>query len=134
MPHLRRRPPFSQISKIANPNAQQFYENRHSVELVAERNFGGALVSNLIRTIDPDIAYSEVTASRGKVQRAEPVVALYEQGKVSHVANLSALEDQLCAMTSEGYQGDGSPDRADALVWSLTSLMITPQRPQLVFG
>jgi predicted phage terminase large subunit-like protein len=114
--------------------AVEAYHYFSADRLVAERNFGGAMVSNLIRTIDPGIAYSEVTASRGKVQRAEPVAALYEQGKVSHVADLSALEDQLCAMTSQGYQGDGSPDRADALVWALTDLMITPQRPQFVFG
>jgi phage terminase large subunit-like protein len=110
------------------------YHEFSADRLVGERNYGGAMIEHVIRTVDRNVAYREVTASRGKVQRAEPVAALYEQGKVSHVAELSALESQLCAMTSEGFQGDGSPDRADALVWALTDLMITPQRPQLVFG
>jgi phage terminase large subunit-like protein len=64
-----------------------------------------------------------VTASRGKVARAEPVAALYEQGKVAHVGGFAQLEDQMCAMTPGGFIGEGSPDRADALVWALTELM-----------
>jgi phage terminase large subunit-like protein len=64
----------------------------------------------------------EVRASRGKVVRAEPVAALYEQGKVHHVGSFAQLEDQLCAFTTNGYMGDGSPDRADALIWGLTEI------------
>lgn len=102
--------------------------------IVAERNFGGALVENLLRTIDRNVPYREVVASRGKVQRAEPIAALYEQHRVSHVASMPELEQQMLLMTSQGYQGDGSPDRVDALVWALSELMVTVQRPQFVFG
>jgi phage terminase large subunit-like protein len=80
------------------------------------------------------VGYREVSASRGKVQRAEPIAALYEQGRVTHAGDLTQLEEQMLAMTSQGFQGDGSPDRVDALVWALTELMITPQRPQFLFG
>ena len=106
------------------------YKEFAADRIVAERNFGGAMVEHVIRTTDPSVAFKEVTASRGKVQRAEPVAALYEQGKVSHVADdLSMLEDQLCQMTGNGFCGEGSPDRADALVWALTELMLTGNEP-----
>jgi phage terminase large subunit-like protein len=84
--------------------------------IIAERNFGGAMVEHVIRTVDSAIPYRDVTASRGKIARAEPIAALYEQNKVRRAGNFSELEDQLCAMTGDG---DGSPDRADALVWAL---------------
>lgn len=92
--------------------------------VVAERNFGGAMVEHVIRTVDPDVSYKEVNASRGKVARAEPVAALYEQGRVKHVGAFADLEDQLCMIGSEGYVGGGSPDRADAMVWAVTELML----------
>src|SRR3984885_5994445 len=102
------------------------YKEFRADRIVAERNFGGAMVEHVIRTTDSSVAFKEVTASRGKVQRAEPVAALYEQGKVTHVADdLSMLEDQLCQITGNGFCGDGSPDRADALVWALTELMLS---------
>lgn len=103
--------------------------------LVAEVNQGGDLVEQVIRQIDPLVAYRGVRALRGKTARAEPVAALYEQGRVRHLRGLSALEDEMCQMTAQGYRGKGSPDRVDALVWALTDLMITPaaqyQRPQI---
>jgi phage terminase large subunit-like protein len=77
-----------------------------------------------IKTADPSVACKEVVASRGKVVRAEPISALYEQNRISHVGSLPELEDQMCLMTSDGYMGDGSPDRVDALVWALSDLMI----------
>lgn len=92
--------------------------------IVAERNFGGAMVEHVIKTIDRQAAYKEVTASRGKVARAEPVAALYEQGRVSHVGSFPELEDQMCQIDASGFIGEGSPDRADALVWALTELML----------
>lgn len=92
--------------------------------IVAERNYGGAMVEAVIRTAGATVPYKEVTATRGKVVRAEPIAALYEQGRVKHVAGLEAMEDQMCAFSSEGYMGEGSPDRADALVWALTELML----------
>jgi phage terminase large subunit-like protein len=99
------------------------YQEFNADRIVAERNFGGAMVEAVIRAADQNVAYSEVTASRGKVVRAEPIAALYEQGRVSHTGDLSLLEDQLCEMASDGFMGDGSPDRVDALVWALTELM-----------
>ncbi|MDF1854898.1 terminase family protein [Pseudooceanicola sp.] len=109
---------------------------RHGAErLVAEVNQGGDLVESVIRQIDPMAPIRKVHASRGKAARAEPVAALYEQGRVHHVRGLGALEDQLCAMSVGGYQGKGSPDRLDALVWALHELMIVPggnwMRPQV---
>lgn len=105
--------------------------------VLGERNFGGAMVEHVIRTVNPNVSYKEVTASRGKVVRAEPVSALYEQGKVRHVGvedtDLDLLEDQMCAMTSTGYLGDGSPDRVDAGVWVLTELMVQPMSDWGIF-
>ena len=92
--------------------------------IVAERNFGGAMVKFVVKSVDDNVAYKEVTASRGKVVRAEPVAALYEQGKVSHVGNFPELEDQMSMFTTAGFMGDGSPDRLDAAVWALTELML----------
>ena len=93
---------------------------------MAEVNQGGDLVESVIRQIDPLVSYRAVRASRGKVARAEPVAALYEQGRVAHVRGLGALEDQMCRVTARGYEGKGSPDRVDALVWALHELMIEP--------
>lgn len=102
--------------------------------IIGESNYGGAMVESTIRSVDASVAYKSVSASRGKVMRAEPVAALYEQGRVSHVSGadirdkhglgLSALEDQLCLFAAKGYTGSGSPDRADACVWALTELLL----------
>ncbi len=94
--------------------------------LVAEVNQGGQMVQEVIRQIDPLVPYKGVHATRGKVARAEPVAALYEQGRVRHLPDLDALEDQMTRMTARGYEGGGSPDRVDALVWALHELMIAP--------
>lgn len=102
------------------------FERHGADRLVAEVNQGGDLVESVIRQIDPLVPYRAVRASRGKVVRAEPVAALYEQGRVSHLRGLGDLEDQMCRMTAQGYEGRGSPDRVDALVWALTDLMIEP--------
>ncbi|WP_394196796.1 DNA-packaging protein [Litoreibacter albidus] len=97
---------------------------RHGAErIVAEVNQGGDLVETLIRQLDPLVPYRSVHASRGKAARAEPVAALYEQGRVAHYGALGPLEDQMCQMTTTGFHGSGSPDRVDALVWALTELM-----------
>lgn len=100
------------------------YREYGADRIVAERNFGGAMVEHVIRTVDRAVSYREVTASRGKVARAEPIAALYEQGRVSHVAGLAEVEDQMCQFGPDGFIGEGSPDRADALVWALTELML----------
>ncbi len=94
--------------------------------LVAEVNQGGQMVAEVLRQVDPLVPYKGVHASRGKVARAEPVAALYEQGRVRHLRDLGVLEDQMCRMTVQGYEGQGSPDRVDALVWALHELMIEP--------
>jgi phage terminase large subunit-like protein len=100
---------------------------RHGADrLVAEVNQGGDLVEQMVRMVDPLVPYRGVHATRSKMLRAEPVAALYEQGRVAHVRGLQALEDQMCRMTAQGWKGTGSPDRLDALVWALTDLMITP--------
>ncbi|WP_211336803.1 DNA-packaging protein [Rhodovulum iodosum] len=109
---------------------------RHGAErLVAEVNQGGDLVESVIRQIDPLVPFRAVRAARGKAARAEPVAALYEQGRVKHLQGLDALEDQMCRMTAQGFEGRGSPDRVDALVWAIHELMIAPaarwRRPRL---
>lgn len=104
--------------------AVRAYHEFNADRIVGEKNFGGDMVRFVIQTADRKAAYKDVTASRGKVVRAEPVAALYEQGKVRHVGSHPQLEDQLCHFTSTGYIGEGSPDRADALVWALTELML----------
>ncbi|MTH77197.1 DNA-packaging protein [Paracoccus aestuariivivens] len=110
--------------------------DRHGAErLVAEVNQGGDLVESVIRQIDPLVPFRALRAGRGKGLRAEPVAALYEQGRIKHLRGLGALEDQMCRMTVRGYEGRGSPDRLDALVWAIHELMIEPaasyRRPQV---
>ena len=101
--------------------------HRHGADrLVAEVNQGGDMVEAVLRQVDPLVSYRSVHASKGKVARAEPVAALYEQGRVSHVRGLAALEDQMTQMAASGFAGKGSPDRVDALVWALQDLMIEP--------
>lgn len=90
-------------------------------KIVAEVNNGGALVEHTLRTVDENIPYKEVHASRGKRTRAEPVAALYEQGRVHHVGTFATLEDQMCEW--DPVLSDESPDRMDALVWAITELM-----------
>lgn len=106
--------------------AVDLFHQHRADRLVAEVNQGGDLVATLIRQIDPMVPFRGVRASRGKVARAEPVAALYEQGRIWHREPFKALEDQLAAMTSSGFRGRGSPDRVDALVWAITELMIDP--------
>jgi phage terminase large subunit-like protein len=91
--------------------------------IVAEVNQGGDLVEATIRTVDPTAPYRAVHASRGKQTRAEPIAALYEQGRIHHVGSFPALEDQLCAALPDG--GSGPDDRLDALVWAFTELGLT---------
>ncbi|QBF32278.1 DNA-packaging protein [Thalassococcus sp. S3] len=102
---------------------------RHGAErLVAEVNQGGQLVAEVLRQVDPMVSLKTVHAAKGKVARAEPVAALYEQKRVRHVRGLNDLEDQMGQMTARGFQGRGSPDRVDALVWALHELMIEPAK------
>ncbi len=109
---------------------------RHGADrLVAEVNQGGDLVETVVRQVDPMVPFRAVRASRGKAARAEPVAALYEQGRVKHVRGLGTLEEQMCQMTVRGFEGRGSPDRVDALVWALQELILDPaakfRRPRI---
>jgi len=96
------------------------YFKHNADRIVAEVNNGGDLVESVIRTIDGSVPYTAVRASRGKIVRAEPIAALYEQKRVYHVGLFKDLEDQMCSYT--GHQSSKSPDRLDALVWALTEL------------
>lgn len=105
--------------------------DRHEADcIVAEENFGGSMVAEVIRgassnperKVGGQVPYRPVRASRGKIARAEPIAALFEQQKVSLVGYFPEMEDQLCAMTTAGYIGSRSPDRADAAIWALASL------------
>jgi phage terminase large subunit-like protein len=94
--------------------------------VVAEANNGGAMVASVLRAVDAGLPIRLVHAAHGKVARAEPVAALYEAGRVAHRGLFARLEDEMCGLViGGGYQGPGrSPDRADALVWALTELML----------
>jgi predicted phage terminase large subunit-like protein len=101
------------------------YKSHQADRIVAETNNGRDLVEATLRVVDPNAAFRAVHASRGKAVRAEPVAALYEQGRVHHVGHLTALEDQMCEFTGGVARESGhSPDRVDALVWAITDLMI----------
>lgn len=97
--------------------------------IVAEVNQGGSMVTAMLKSVDSALPVQAVRAARGKVARAEPVAALYGEGRVWHVGVFPALEDQLCGLLNDGrYAGPGaSPDRADAAVWALSALMLGPR-------
>jgi phage terminase large subunit-like protein len=101
------------------------YHKHEADRIVAEVNNGGEMVELTIRTVDKSVAYKAVHATRGKYTRAEPVAALYEQGKVHHVGGFAKLEDQMTNWTP----GEDSPDRLDAMVWALSELMLGAKSP-----
>jgi phage terminase large subunit-like protein len=90
--------------------------------IVVETNQGGDMVKQTIQSARPGVPVIEVHASRGKVTRAEPIAALYEQGRISHVGAHAALEDQMVLFTPLGIAGETTGDRVDALVWGLSQL------------
>jgi predicted phage terminase large subunit-like protein len=98
------------------------YRDYKADRIAVEKNFGGDMCRAVIQSAMRGAPVYAISASRGKHIRAEPIAALYEQNKVRHVRPFPALEEQLCAMTSQGWQGLGSPDRLDALVWAMTEL------------
>jgi predicted phage terminase large subunit-like protein len=103
------------------------YERHDADRIVAEVNQGGDLVEATIRTVDQNVAYTAVRASRGKFTRAEPVAALYEQGRVHNVGLFPELEDQMTGFVPDLERAKfGSPDRVDALVWAFTELLVAP--------
>lgn len=100
------------------------YHKHKADRLIAEINYGGAMVASTLRAVDAAVPVKVVTASRGKQLRAEPISALYESNRVHHVGTYPELEDQMC----EWVPGAKSPDRLDALVWALTELMATSKK------
>jgi len=104
--------------------AEEAYRVFQADRLVAEVNQGGDLVETLMRNVGPQVSYRAVRATRGKRVRAEPVAALYEQGRVKHVGHFAELEDQMCNFVAANKAGIKSPDRLDALVWAVTDLVL----------
>lgn len=102
---------------------KNLYHKWRADRVVGEKNFGGDMVRAIIHGADPNISYKDVTASRGKAVRAEPIAAYYEQGRISHCGSFPVLEDELLNFTTLGYMGTGSPNHADALVWCFTELL-----------
>jgi len=102
--------------------ATSAYERHEANRIIGESNFGGAMVEFVIKTANPNAAYKAVTASRGKVVRAEPASALHETGKIKFVGDFPELEDELTSFTTTGYTGARSPNRADWFVWGITEL------------
>ncbi len=119
---------LADVSVRGTPNewARRVADAFHSFEadrVVAEKNFGGDMVEATLRMADRNLPVKLLTASRAKIPRAEPVAALYEQGRVHHVGVFDKLEDQMC--TWEPDSGQASPDRMDALVWAISELMVS---------
>jgi len=106
--------------------AVQSYHAHNADRVVAEVNNGGEMVELTLRTVDPNVSYKAVHASRGKQTRAEPIAALYEQGRIHHVGGLPALEDEMTTWTPGDRE---SPNRMDALVWALTELFLGEEAP-----
>lgn len=97
--------------------------DRHAADvIVGETNYGGEMVKFVVKAAKPKANFKKLTASRGKVVRAEPISALTEQGKIRFAGHFNDLEDELCAFTTMGYLGDDSPNRADAFVWAFSEL------------
>lgn len=105
--------------------AIQAFDDYGANRIVVETNNGGDMIKHTLRTYRSTLPIREVHASRGKVQRAEPVSTLYEQGRVHHVGMHAKLEDQLTTYDVKDPDPSWSPDRMDALVWALTDLMVS---------
>jgi len=115
----------------------QAYDLHKADKIVAEKNYGGEMVAHTIETVRKGLRIELVSATRGKVVRAEPVAALYEQGRIKHLVPLSEpgypsdnplaeLEEEMRLVNPGGYMGEGSPNRMDALVWAATELFLQP--------
>ena len=116
------------------------YTDFQADKVVAEVNQGGDMVVTLLQQVNPNVPVKKLTATRGKIARAEPIAALYEQGKVAHIGCHQALEDQMCSYTGAGSNksansaaGARSPDRLDALVWALSELTMTAEAMPSIF-
>ena len=111
------------------------YATHRADRIVAEVKNGGDMVGATLRMVDRNVAFTAVRASRGKTVRAEPVAALYQQGRVHHTGTFPQLEDQMTNFTSDidraaaGY----SPDRVDALVWAFSQLLVEPMKGENIY-
>ena len=105
------------------------FDEHDADKVVIETNQGGDMAEDVLRSVRPNAPIKRVHASRGKAARSEPIAALYEQGRISHVGAFPELEDQMTLMTNHGYEGTGSPDRVDALVWACSELFPGMTRP-----
>lgn len=99
--------------------------------IVAEKNQGGDMIESVLRGVDSAMPVRLVCATASKAARAEPVALRFETGKAKLAGTFPELEDQLCGMTYAGYEGQGSPDRADAMVWAMTELIKRQRRPRV---
>jgi phage terminase large subunit-like protein len=120
---------LADLTLRAGPNewaraAVKAFDEWGADSVVAEKNFGGAMVEAVLKTARAALPVKLITASRGKHVRAEPVAALYDAGQVHHVGRFPDLEDQLVNFSASGYVGERSPDRADAMVWGVSDLML----------
>jgi len=102
--------------------AVALYDLYEADAIVVEVNQGGDMVKHTLKTVRPNLPIREVRATRGKHVRAEPIAALYSTGRISHVGSFPELEGQMCQVTAAGYEGEGSPDRVDAMVWAFSEL------------
>jgi phage terminase large subunit-like protein len=111
------------------------YRTHRADRIVAEVNNGGEMVEATLRMVDPNVPFTAVRASRGKVTRAEPVAALYEQGRIHHVGAFLQLEDEMCGFTTDfdRHRAGYSPDRVDALVWGISELLVEQMPSQGIF-
>jgi len=98
------------------------YDRYKANLIVAEVNYGGAMVEYVVQTAKPHVPFKKITASRGKAVRAEPIAALTEDGKIRFAGQFIELEDELCSFTNKGYVGTKSPNRADAMIWAFSEL------------
>lgn len=106
------------------------YDRHQANTVVGETNYGGAMVNHVVQVARPRTPYKGVTASRGKHIRAEPIAALYEQGKVRHIGYFPELEEELAGFSTAGYTGSSSPNRADAAVFALAELFVAIVTPR----
>ena len=100
----------------------QAFERHNADKVVAEGNYGGAMVEHVIQTARRNTPFELVTATRGKVVRAEPIASLHEQGKIKFVGQFDDLENELLSFTTTGYGGERSPNRADAFIWAMSEI------------
>jgi len=108
------------------------FDKHEADAVVIEVNQGGDMARHTLESVRPGLPIIEVRATRGKHVRAEPIAAQYSLGLISHVGAFPELEDQMCQMTAAGFEGEGSPDRVDAMVWCFTELFHAMTRRKTV--